>query len=77
MRYTQITHINHENNKICLESNSSYDFNLIYKKSFPCMDKVLCCGISTIPFEIPHKISYSYIKIYLLYSEINLRGVVF
>ena len=28
------------------------------------------CGISKVPFEIPHKISYQYIERYLFYSQL-------
>ena len=31
---------------------------------FQCLGKIFLCGISKVPFEIPHIISYPYIKIY-------------
>ena len=31
----------------------------------------ILCGISKVPFEIPHKISYSYIERYVFYTTLE------
>ena len=32
----------------------------------------ILCGISKVPFEIPHKISYPYIERCVFYSHVNI-----
>ena len=32
----------------------------------------ILCGISKVPFEIPHKISYPYIERYVFYSQVEI-----
>ena len=32
----------------------------------------ILCGISKVPFEIPHKISYRYIEIYVFYWDMKI-----
>ena len=40
------------------------------------MGKIFCCGIATLPFEIPHKVSYLYTrKIFTLFRNKILSAV--
>ena len=35
----------------------------------------ILCGISKVPFEIPHKISYPYIEICVFYSQVKFYWI--
>ena len=49
------------------------EISMLYKnRIFQCMGKDIMCGISKIPFEIPHKLAYPYIERCVFYSQVEI-----